>query len=314
MEGVPMTWADEARAAIAVGELLVHSKDVEIEGRAQQIADLEAELGEQALRVKDLEAELADCKMVDPGPLPPPTASVLGFAGSDPTGKARVVRVYLNPGDPFPRPKPGTFHFVTYKGPFDHEVRAGQAALYKDPLLLGFHHEPEGPGGADYSPAEYRTHWERLTAALIRAEAFNVRTVWVMMGSSFKAQAGDNANLYYPGDDQVDVIAADGYDWCGCKDAQGYAVGKHRSFAEVFANMRAFAKTHDKDTAIGEFGTPQLKNGDETFRVQWITDAIATIKVDPRIVAACYFQHGLPAFACEWALKGESLDAYAAAL
>lgn len=297
-------WADDARAAIAAGE--------------QLIADLEATLSEQALRVKDLEAELADCKAVDPGTPPPPPvkASVLGFAGPDPTGKARVVRVYLNPGDPFPRPQPGTFHFVTYKGPFDHEVRAGQAALYKDPLLLGFHHEPEGPGGADYSPSEYRAHWDRLTAALIRAEAFNVRTVWVMMGSSFKAQAGDNANLYYPGDDQVDVIAADGYDWCGCKDSAGFAnpTGKHRSFAEVFANMRAFAKAHDKDTAIGEFGTPQLKTGDETYRTKWVTDAVATIKVDPRIVAACYFQHGLPAFACDWTLKGASLAAYAAAL
>jgi hypothetical protein len=288
-----MTWADDARAAIVA---------------AEQLLDV------AAAEIADLQTELAECKAANDHP--PEARSVLGFAGPDPTGKARVLRVYLNPGDPFPKPAPGVLHFVTYKGPSDHAQRASEAKAYAAPLLLGFHHEPEGPGGPDYTPTAYKAHWVTLTAELKKQGVANVRTVWVMMAASFTGSASDHANAYYPGDGLVDVVGADGYDWCGCKTGgTGYASGAHRGFATVFKGTRDFAKAHgNKPVAIGEFGTPQRKDGNESERVAWINDAVAVIKADPSFVAACYFQHGMPAFACEWTLKGASLDAYAAAL
>lgn len=264
----------------------------------------------------DLKAENQDLKdqlANQPGPTPPPSSGVrLGYAGDDPNGKAKALRVYLNPGDPFPKPKAGVVHVVTYKGT-DHANRAKQAKDYGALLYFGWTHEPEN-GTNNISAMNYKAGWAALDVELKKIGATNVKRIWCLMSVSFNSPTALN---YWPGDGMIDVVAADGYDWCGCKDVGNRFAnpnGSHRSMAQIFDKVVVFAKSKNKSVAFLEFGTPQLKTGDESGRVVWVRQTATFCKSKPQgvdVVAATYFNHDA-GFKCAWALKGASQTAWEA--
>jgi hypothetical protein len=235
----------------------------------------------------------------------------LGYAGDDPNGKAKALRVYLNPGDAFPKPKAGVLHVVTYKGT-DHANRVAQAKSYARPLLFGWTHEPEN-GTNNISAATYKAGWAVLNTELAKQKVTNVKRIWCLMSISFDSVTAAN---YYPGDSVVDVVAADGYDWCGCKtNRYAAAGGKHRNMATIFDKVVRFAQLHSKEVAFLEFGTPAEKSGDEKGRALWVTDSAKYCKSRPQgvnVVAATYFNHDA-GFKCSWTLKGASQTAWEAA-
>lgn len=299
-----MTWADDVRAATAAGE-------VEVTHLSNDLATATGNIALLNKKVADLQAQLDAIK--PPPPPPPPTSGVkLGYAGDDPNGKAKALRVYLNPGEAFPKPVPGVLHVVTYKGT-DHAARAAQAKAYGAPLLFGWTHEPENSAN-NIPSSTYKAGWTTLNAELTKVGATNVKRIWCLMSVSFNS---GTANAYYPGDTQIDVVAADGYDWCGCKDiGNRYANpnGTHRSMGQIFQNVAAFAKTHAKQVAFLEFGTPAEKGGSESARAAWVKDAANYCRSKPSgvdVVAATYFQHDA-GFKCVWALKGASQAAWEA--
>jgi hypothetical protein len=288
-------WGDAARAGIAQGE-------TELKAAQDEIKRLQDELNKPV-------------PTPDPTPTPTPSSSVYGFGGPDPTGKAKVLRVFLNPGDPFPKAVAGVTHFVTYKGAADHAMRAKQAKAYGQPVYLGFHHEPEGPGGADYSPTQYKAEWTKLGNALKAENATNVKTLWVMMAISY---GSGTAASYYPGDALVDVVGGDGYDFCGCRPKDGgnsYAKpgSSHRSPSQIFGKMVEFSNAHNKKVAFMEIGTPQVK-GNPDGQLPQITDFITYIDAQKNCVGATYFQHEPPSFMCYYTLIGKAVQAWAAKL
>lgn len=276
-------------------------------------AALQATVDARGATITGLEETIAELQAAAAPPIPPapplPPMTLLGFGGPALKGQT-AKRVFLNPGDLFPTPAGNLVHLVTYKGPADHDRRAQQAAAYGKPVYLGFHHEPEN----DFSASEYKAEWVKFNAALAKAKATNVIRLWVMMGISFNS--GGKSAAYEPA--SYDVVGVDAYDHlAGAKANGGYLKpGVARNpFKSIVAAARSFANSVNKPLAVCETGTAALLSGNEVTRVEWVKDMLAYLKTDPQIVAVTYFQHGLADhFAAEWALRGSSLDAYAAAL
>jgi hypothetical protein len=103
---------------------------------------------------------------------------------------------------------------------------------------------------------------------------------WILLAGSFNG-TGSTADRYYPGDDVVDVVAAEGYNW------QGVRPGTGRTFEQVFAGFYAWGAAHRKSMIVAGFGMPALPG-----RAQWITDAAATVRSWPELQAVLWSDAG----------------------
>jgi endoglucanase len=93
---------------------------------------------------------------------------------------------------------------------------------------------------------------------------FNVNADNVGIGSSYLG--------HYPGDDYVDIMSIDGYNW-GTTQSWG---STWKSFDETFSQAYNAVKVKNKPVAISEFASAE-KGGD---KAQWYTDAFNSINSD----------------------------------
>jgi len=245
-------------------------------------------------------------------PSTPPTSA------PDPNPPARVAR-FFHTDLAFPTTeeiaaaRTGQTVLLTFKddpqvivsGAADDALRTALAPMTAagSDWLLGYWHEPE----SDLTPAEYRAAFVHV--ADLAKGAAHVRTVMVLQASTF---AGGRADAWYPGDDVVDVVGVDGYDWKGCRTHGGVAApgASSASFARIFGSAEAFAQTHDKPVVVGEFATA----ADPTrpwARAGWLREAAAWMGEHPAFIGAAYFNHGTAGgFRCQWALSAEQRRVY----
>jgi hypothetical protein len=186
------------------------------------------------------------------------------------------------------------------------DAQAQRLADFGQRLFVGFLHEPEdnvGPcqpgavndpfadmGSAEEFKAAYRHIVER-----VRPIAPNV--VWV-----FGAMGHDPASswTFYPGDDVIDWVAWDPYNWANCA---GRNAG-WRSFQQTAQAMYDYldAVGNTKPRMIGEFGShddPALGS-----KEQWFGELPAVLRTAmPKIKAVLYFDQGdtrFPNDPCNW--------------
>jgi Bacterial Ig domain/Glycosyl hydrolase family 26 len=150
--------------------------------------------------------------------------------------------------------------------------------------MLTFHHEPEDDRSLG-SPADYRAAWRRVVRVFRDRRATNVVWVWNLMATTFRPAARPAAASYYPGDDVVDWIAADGYNWFGSTHVRN---APRRSFAEVFGSFYTWGSSRGKPLMIAEFGVLE-DAANELGKAQWLTDARETVKTWPSIKALVYY-------------------------
>jgi hypothetical protein len=151
------------------------------------------------------------------------------------------------------------------------------------PVILIFHHEPEYASGfgtaADYV-AGYRHY-----VAVFRAEgATNVQFAVAYAAGTF---ATTSINSWYPGDDVVDWIGADAYNFNACQP--GFA--PWRSLAQAAGAFYNWGSAHGKPLVLAEWGSAEDPN-DPGRKAQWLADAWATMQNWPNIRAAAYFDSG----------------------
>lgn len=141
---------------------------------------------------------------------------------------------------------------------------ARQAAAWGQPLFVRFAHEMNGnwyPWGTvgDNTPVAYKSAWKHIVAIFRREGAANVRWVWtpyVDAGGHFPFRR------YYPGDDWVDWVGFDGFNW-GARFA---------SFAEVFDDSyKMLARMTPKPMMIAETGS--VEGGGR--KAEWIRRALS---------------------------------------
>ena len=105
--------------------------------------------------------------------------------------------------------------------------------------------------------------------------------VWCPNASAFGT---GEAQTYYPGDDQVDWVCADGYNWY---PDSGRA---YQSFEEKFTAFNDWAVSRGKPAMAGEYAAQQMEPG---RRAQWITDARNALQTRLTGIMAVNWFHSL---------------------
>jgi hypothetical protein len=169
---------------------------------------------------------------------------------------------------------------VVLSGADDAYIRAradGIKALGKPVFLRWFWEMAMSENlGYSQSPAAYVAAWRHIHAIFAARGVTNVAWVWCPNASSFRT---GSAQRYYPGDDVVDWICADGYNF--------YPDSSYREFEPIFASFYAWASQRPKPLMIAEYGDQQAGPGQ---RAAWLDAAhAALVEKFPRILAVVYF-------------------------
>jgi len=193
---------------------------------------------------------------------------------------------------------------------------AAAFADFDQPVFLAFHHEPEDNiaalGDTDRQfelVADFASVYRRIHDRFEAAGADNVIFVWDIMGFSRWYPYYEGG--LYPGDDVVDWVAFNQYNWYGCHDG-----GRWRAPAEVFGTfydwLDAGGPTRpsvDKPIMVGEFSTEENRgapNSDQT-KAEWYREIGDVLPELPRIKAMVMFDtegrrpDGSVQF-CEWSI------------
>jgi beta-mannanase len=180
---------------------------------------------------------------------------------------------------------------------------AGRLKALGSKVFLAFHHEPENDVGAAGQPADYARAFRRVVDGFRRAGAGNVLFVWNMMG-----YVGGYGSIYptlYPGDDYVDWIAYDPYNWYGCR-----AGAKGRSFAQITKPFYDWTAAHapGKPLMLAEYGLREQAPGTPS-KADWFRDQLVQLKTTrSRIKAVVYFNN---LHECDWRITSSSASAAA---
>ncbi len=127
-----------------------------------------------------------------------------------------------------------------------------------------FNHEPEiRENDGQGSPAQYRAAYRKIHQIFDQRGATNVQHAWVMSSYSYELQVkkpGDRraAKQWYPGDDVVDMIGSDPYDWSNCR-ADNAVI--NRPMSDLLQYFLTFSRAHpNKKLVLGEWGSTLNRN------------------------------------------------------
>ncbi len=178
---------------------------------------------------------------------------------------------------------------------------------YGDPMIFGFHHEPEQNSNQRYGTAgEFQAAFRKIHSVFESEGVTNVHWAWIMTEWAFEVETirpNDRrvADNWYPGDDVVDVIASDTYNWNNCR---GNTTDPWRTLEDDVEALFRFRQKHpDKQLVLGEFGSDDGAAGQ---KAEWLNAARELFK-QPRyrdaFAALLYFhddgrEEGVPD--CDW--------------
>jgi hypothetical protein len=201
---------------------------------------------------------------------------------------------------------------------------AGGAASWGGPLVLRFAHEPNlrryhwGTDEAGYgpaSPALYRRMFRHVRQRFRAAGADNVRFAFCPNAESVPSPRWDpdaawnTAAAWYPGDDVVDLLAMDGYNWGATRTVEEHGwQSRWQSFADIFGPLRAELRALAPGKPLLVLETASAAQGGD--KAAWAAEALETAR-RWGLVALCWFQADKET---EWALSGASRGAFAAGL
>lgn len=156
---------------------------------------------------------------------------------------------------------------------------------FNGPMMIRWFWEMDGASNAMKagSPAEYKAAWNRIRSTFTARGATNAVWVWAPNAYGFTNGA---APPYYPGDDQVDWIAADGYNFFPLSGATP------TSFTTVFTPFYQWAMTHNKPLMIAESGSVEGPGADD--KAMWIREMAKAKALFPGIRAIVYVNQPLP--------------------
>jgi beta-mannanase len=220
-----------------------------------------------------------------------------------------VVLWYVHWQDPFPTEEADTVYangsipLITWEPWITHSlgtleaISSGSFETYvrefiqaaKDwgkPLFLRFAHEMNGNwypwdgfhnGGAT-GPEKYKQAWIYIYNVREALEADSVYLVWCPNNTNIPDASWNEPAGYYPGDQYVDWIGMDGYNWV-------YA--SWQDFDSVFSSIyQSLTALTEKPLMVGEFASAEQGGS----KADWIADAFSEIKNNyPRIKLFCWF-------------------------
>jgi hypothetical protein len=197
------------------------------------------------------------------------------------------------------------------------DAQARRLAAFGQPLFVGFQHEPENnlgpcqPGAVNDPEAgmgsaeDYRAAWRHIVE---RVRPVAPQVVWVL---SLMGHDPAESWAFYPGDDLVDWVAWDPYNWANCAGRSRDAWrGLHQAAQAMYAHLDAVGNT--KPRMLGEYGShedPALG-----AKGRWLREVPTVLRTAlPKLKAVVYFDRlrtPVPGDPCAW-LVDSSPDARA---
>jgi mannan endo-1,4-beta-mannosidase len=158
---------------------------------------------------------------------------------------------------------------------------AREAAAFGKPLVLRFGFEMNGdwfPWGR--KPELFKSAWRRVHALFDDARAVNVR--WMFAPNVLYGDLTPRTGIedYWPGDDAVDLVGLDGYNF-GDRHDQWH---RWQSYREVFEASVAALSLHRKPLVISEIAC-----ADDPRKAAWVRDFLAAVGADARVSGFVWF-------------------------
>jgi hypothetical protein len=169
------------------------------------------------------------------------------------------------------------------------------------PVFLRWFWEMDGNRNTGYagSPADYIAAWKRIRAIFAQQGATNVAWVWCPNASAFEA---GKAQTFYPGDEHVDWVCADGYNYTNYPDSPAYD-----SFLEKFTAFNDWAVSRGKPAMAGEYGAMYMGPGE---RARWINEARQALKTRLTGMMAVVYFHSYAEYNWQLTSEPDAFDAF----
>lgn len=195
------------------------------------------------------------------------------------------------------------------RGDHDAQIRKHAAAIKSlgVPAYVAFHQEMDTSKSWG-TPAEFQAAWRHYVDVFRAEGASNAVFTWVLTTGSFGPYISTaGADAYYPGDDYVDRVGLNAYNWFGCSVNK---IKDWRSLERVTTGFRDWAKARGKTPLLAEFGSVE-DPAQPGRKAQWLTDAFALFAGWPELEAAVYYQG---TGTCPWTVSSSAsaTEAFAA--
>jgi len=162
---------------------------------------------------------------------------------------------------------------------------AKDAQAYKKTVFLRWGHEfniekyPWGIGNNGKDPKKYIKAFRHVHDIFRKAGATNVKWIWCLNNYPNPDENWNSWDLAYPGDEYIDWIGIDGYNWGTSQTWSGW-----QSFKEMFRNqVRELSKKYPgKPIMIPEFGSTEQGGN----KANWVKEIPSALKVSMTQVKA----------------------------
>lgn len=129
---------------------------------------------------------------------------------------------------------------------------------------------PWAPAGGDGTPEAYLEMWKHVWTRVENQSQKDIQIRWVWAANHVDVGEFTMEELY-PGDEYVDWLAIDGYNW-----GESQSWSEWRSPEEIFQQpLQRLASLGDGPLAVTEIGSSSLSGGEADIqrKSEWITDA-----------------------------------------
>jgi len=163
-----------------------------------------------------------------------------------------------------------------------------------------------GKAGAGNTDANVAEAFRHIVNIFREENVENVKWVWTTNASN--AGKGSTLTGNYPGDEYVDYISIDGYNWGECQSWSSW-----QTFSQVFKEAYDALAQIDKPLFIAEISSSELGGN----KAEWITDMFEHFATDfSRVFAVMWFSQSKEANEGDWALNTSqaAVDAWKAGI
>jgi hypothetical protein len=163
-----------------------------------------------------------------------------------------------------------------------------------------------GKAGAGNTDANVAEAFRHIVNIFREENVTNVKWVWTTNASN--AGKGSTLTGNYPGDEYVDYISIDGYNWGKCQSWSNW-----QTFSQVFKKSYDALAKIDKPLFIAEISSSELGGN----KAEWITDMFEHFATDfSRVFAVMWFSQSKEDNEGDWALNTSqaAVDAWKAGI
>jgi len=166
-----------------------------------------------------------------------------------------------------------------FEGAYDDRLQSLRVSLQAagGEVWLRWAHEMNGNwypwSGTKWTREKYIAVWRYVHALFGKAGVSNVRWIFSFNAESVPATAENRFERYYPGDEVVDCIGIDGYNFGASKSS------RWRSFRQIFGEAYRSAARLGKPILLTEMSSASTGGNKE----KWIRQAFAEMKYMPAL-------------------------------